>query len=136
MRRRRRTPDAARCRAAAERAADAALEAHGITLGPEWRRFSTVRKASDEGQWTQHRFVWREAGPDAYRALVGTTLAPPLWEVRYAMFEGDVAARAEEWRVAINPDGSLRQVRHQLPEARPGAPDHAAGLRQAFARAG
>jgi hypothetical protein len=108
-------------RAAAERAADAALAARGITLGPEWHRFSTVRKASDEGQWTQHRFVWREAGRDEYRALVGTTLAPPLWEVRYAMFEGDVAARAEEWRVTINPDGSLRQVRHQLPEARPGA---------------
>jgi hypothetical protein len=108
-------------RASAERAADAALQAKGITLGPEWRRFSTVRKASDEGQWTQHRFVWREEGPEAYRALVGTTLAPPLWEVRYAMFEGDVAARAEEWRVSINPDGSLRQVRHQLPEARPGA---------------
>ena len=108
-------------RAAAERAADAALGARGVTLGPEWRRFSTVRKASDEGQWTQHRFVWREAGPDAYRALVGTTLAPPLWDVRYAMFEGDVAARAEEWRVTIDPDGSVRQVRHQLPEARPGA---------------
>jgi len=108
-------------RASAERAADEALRAQGITLGPEWRRFSTVRKASDEGQWTQHRFVWREEGPDAYRALVGTTLAPPLWDVRYAMFEGDVAARAEEWRVSINPDGSLRQVRHQLPEARPGA---------------
>ena len=108
-------------RAHAERAADEALRARGITLGPEWRRFSMVRNASDEGQFTQHRFVWREAGPDAYRELVGKTLAPPLWEVRYAMFEGDVAARAEEWRVVINPDGSLRQVRHQLPEARPGA---------------
>ena len=46
-------------------------QARGVTLGPEWRRFSTVRVASDEGQWTQHRFVWREAGPEAYRALVG-----------------------------------------------------------------
>jgi hypothetical protein len=108
-------------RAGAERAADAALEARGIKLGPEWRRFATIRKASDEGQWTQHRFVWREGGPEAYRTLIGTTLSPPQWEVRYAMFEGDVAGRAEEWRVAINPDGSLRQVRHQLPEARAGA---------------
>ena len=48
-------------------------------------------------------FVWREAGPHAYRALVGSTLPPPLWEVRYAMFEGDVAARAEEWRITIDP---------------------------------
>jgi len=108
-------------RAAAERAADAALEARGIKLGPEWRRFATIRKATDEGQWTQHRFVWREAGPEAYRALIGSMLPPPLWEVRYAMFEGDVADRAEEWRVAINPDGSVRQVRHQLPEGRDGA---------------
>jgi hypothetical protein len=52
--------------------------------------------------------------------LIGTTLAPPLWEVRYAMFEGDVAARAEEWRVTIEPNGAVRQVRHVLPEARPG----------------
>ena len=96
------------------------LPARGVTLGPEWRRFSTVRQASDDAQWTQHKFVWREAGPEAYRALVGTTLAPPLWEVRYAMFEGDVAERAEEWRVTIEPDGEVRQMRHLLPEARPG----------------
>jgi len=108
-------------RAGAERAADAALEARGVKLAPEWRRFATIRKATDDGQWTQHRFVWREAGPEAYRALIGSTLSPPLWEVRYAMFEGDVAGRAEEWRVTINPDGSLRQVRHQLPEGRDGA---------------
>ena len=113
-------PPLALDRAAAEAAADAALRARGVTLGPEWRRFSTVRRASDEPQWTQHKFVWREAGPETYRALVGATLAPPLWEVRYATFEGDVAARAEEWRVTIEPGGGVRQVRHVLPEARPG----------------
>ena len=107
-------------RATAEAAAAAALKARGVTLGPEWRRFSTERQANDEPQWTQHKFVWREAGREAYRALIGTTLAPPLWEVRYAMFEGDVAARAEEWRVTIEPNGAVRQVRHVLPEARPG----------------
>jgi hypothetical protein len=107
-------------RAAAEAAAAAALNARGAKLGPEWRHFSTERQANDESQWTQHQFVWREAGPSAYRALIGTTLAPPLWEVRYAMFEGDVAARAEEWRVTIEPNGAVRQVRHVLPEARPG----------------
>jgi hypothetical protein len=41
--------------------------------------------------------------------------------VRYAMFEGDVAARAEEWRIAIDPSGAPSHVRHALPEARPGA---------------
>jgi hypothetical protein len=105
----------------AEAAADDALRSRGVTLGPEWRRLSAVRLASDQTQWSQHRFVWREAGPAAYRALVGSTLPPPLWEVRYAMFDGDVAARAEEWRVTIDPSGDARQVRHALPEARPGA---------------
>jgi hypothetical protein len=107
-------------RAAAEAAADAALKARGVTLGPEWRRFSTVRRASDESSWTQHKFVWREAGPDAYRELIDATLAPPLWDVRYATFRGDVAARAEEWRITIGPGGKVRQMRHVLPEARPG----------------
>jgi hypothetical protein len=32
-----------------------------------------------------------------------------------------VADRAEEWRVTINGDGTVRQVRHALPESRPGA---------------
>ena len=43
-------------------------------------------------------------GRGAYRALVGTMLAPPLWEVRYAMFDGDVVERAEEWRLAVTDD--------------------------------
>ncbi len=107
---------------AAEAAADAALKARGVVLGPEWRRLlDGARRAATSAQWTQHKFVWREAGASVYRALIGTTLAPPLWDVRYAMFEGDVAARAEEWRVTIEPDGAVRQVRHVLPEARPGA---------------
>ena len=49
-------------RAAAEAAADAALKSRGVVLGPEWRRFSTVRDANEEPQWEQHKFVWREAG--------------------------------------------------------------------------
>ena len=105
----------------AEAAADAALKARGADLGPEWRRLSALRLATDEDTWSEHKFVWREAGPAAYRALVGATLAPPLWQVRYAMFEGDVAGRAEEWRVTIDPGGNVRQLRHVLPEAKPGA---------------
>jgi MFS family permease len=37
------------------------------------------------------------------------------------MFEGDVAERAEEWRITIGPSAEPRQIRHALPEARPGA---------------
>jgi len=109
-------------RAQAVALADAALEARGVVLGVPWKRFSAIRLVSDEpSQWLGHKFVWREAGPAAYAKLVGTTLAPPLWEVRYASFEGEVADRAEEWRVTVNGDGSVRQVRHALPEARAGA---------------
>ena len=83
---------------------------------------SVVRLAPEEGaQRLWHRFVWREAGPGAYRALVGNALAPPLWEVRFARFDGDVVERAEEWRVAVAGNGDVRQVVHRLPEGRPGA---------------
>ncbi|HEY3553716.1 MAG TPA: CPBP family intramembrane glutamic endopeptidase, partial [Casimicrobiaceae bacterium] len=102
--------------------ADAALAAQGAKLGPGWRREAMVRLASeDPQQWRSHRFVWREAGPEAYRRLLGTFLAPPVWQVRYALFEGDVAARAEEWRVNVSGDGHVRTITHALPEARAGA---------------
>ena len=109
-------------RAAAIAAADEALAAQGVTLGSQWQRFAAVKLASDDvQQWTSHKFVWREAGADAYRRLVGTVLAPPMWEVRYAMLDGDVVERAEEWRVAVAGDRSVRAMIHSLPEARAGA---------------
>jgi hypothetical protein len=109
-------------RAGAISAADAALAARGVTLGAQWKRFATVKLASEEPeQWAWHKFVWREAGPEKYRRLVGTILAPPVWEVRYAMFAGDIVDRAEEWRVAVANDGTVRAMAHALPEARAGA---------------
>ncbi|MGE5170320.1 MAG: lysostaphin resistance A-like protein [Rudaea sp.] len=109
-------------RADAIAAADAAIAGQGVTLGAQWRRFAVVKLASeDPQQWAWHKFVWRQAGPEKYRRLVGTILAPPVWEVRYATFEGDVAERAEEWRVSVNDDRSIRAMAHVLPEARPGA---------------
>ncbi len=109
-------------RAQAETIADAALAARGVVLGPEWRRLSGVRLAPDNPvQWEGHVFAWREAGRDAYERLIGKTLPPPMWEVRYARFEGDVAARAEEWRITVDGRGAVRQIRHVLPEAAAGA---------------
>jgi hypothetical protein len=109
-------------RAQAEAVADAALKDRGVTLGPDWREAAATRLASEDGAWLWHKFVWREGGRDAYAHLVGSWLAPPLWEVRYARFEGgDVVDRSEEWRITVAADGSLRQVRHQVPERRPGA---------------
>jgi Type II CAAX prenyl endopeptidase Rce1-like len=108
-------------RAGATAAAVAALAERGVTLGPEWRIMSGIRSGSGElGQGTAQRFVWREAGADAYRALVGNSLAPPMWEVRFAKFDGDVADRAEEWWVTVVGDGRVRQVQHRLPEAAAG----------------
>ena len=66
------------------------------------------------------RFVWERAGADAYRELLGNYIAPPQWRVRFVRFSGPVEERAEEWRLAIGPDGDVREVRHQLPEERPG----------------
>ena len=110
-------------RAHAEAAADAALKERGTTLGPQWSRLSATRLAGEDSDaWLWHKFVWREGGPDTYARLMGTWLAPPLWEVRYARLAGgDVADRAEEWRVLVDGGGNVRQVRHALPEARAGA---------------
>jgi len=108
-------------RAQAESAADAALAARGVKLSADWKRYSTTRTAPEDSLWLAHSFIWREAGPEAYRKLVGNWLAPPLWDVRYARFEGDVVDRAEEWRVIVDNEGRVRSLRHQLPEQRPGA---------------
>jgi len=111
-------------RAQAEAAAEFARKPRGVTLGADWTRSSSIRSApqeTDGGSWSWHKFVWREAGREAYKRLMGTWLAPPLWEVRYARFdEGNVAERAEEWRVTIDGEGKIRQVQHRLPEQRPG----------------
>ncbi len=120
-------------RAQAVAAADDALKARGVAPGSEWKRMAATRfAAQDSNGWLWQKFVWREAGPDVYAKLMGTWLAPPLWDVRYARFDvGDVADRAEEWRVTIDGAGKVRQVRHSLPEARPGArlsQDDARGL--------
>ena len=49
------------------------------------------------------------------------TLPEPRWNVRIATFEGDVAERAEEWRVFVTKAGQILRTEHTLPEARPGA---------------
>ena len=117
------TPPLAIGRGQAEAAADTALAQRDVKLGGDWKRFAVTRQVADDAaaaQW--HKFVWREAGRDTYEKLIGNWLAPPLWDVRYARFDsGDVADRAEEWRVTVAGDGKVRQVRHQLPEKRPGA---------------
>ena len=53
--------------------------------------------------------------------LVGKYLPEARWRVRVATFEGDVAERAEEWRVFVTRSGDVLRVEHTLPEGRAGA---------------
>ena len=103
-------------RAEAESKARQALAESGVSLDPSWRVLSSV--VSQPGQ--QHRFVWQKAGREKFNELLGAYLPAPYWHVRFARFEGDVAARAEEHAVHVSGAGNIIDVRHQLPEAAPG----------------
>ncbi len=93
------------------------VESRGIFLPPSWRALGAVGGNVD----ASHRFVWQEGGRERYRQLFGSYLSLPHWWVRFAKFEGDVAERAEEYRVYVGPDGNVVRFSHRLPEGRPGA---------------
>jgi hypothetical protein len=111
---------APRARVAA--AADSALRAAGSDPA-RWTRTMTVRGGSVDGEL--RRFLRDSLGSRA-RAVatlqrLATTYAPgPVWEVRYVRRAGTLVQRAESWRVFVRPDGRVRKVAHQLPEAAPG----------------
>ncbi len=94
-----------------------AVAERGIVLPDTWRVMTAVRGDVR----SSHRFVWKKGGESAYQQLFGSYLEPPQWQVRFAKFEGDVAERAEEYHIFLDAEAKLRQFRHQLPEARPGA---------------
>lgn len=109
-------------RSAAEAAADAALAAKGVRLGPNWHRFSQISANGGDGE----EFIWQSAGSSAWQALRGHYIPPVVWQVRYVHFDGDVAQRAEEWVVNIEDgvDGQgggahVRGSSHRLPESQP-----------------
>ncbi|MCF7740421.1 MAG: CPBP family intramembrane metalloprotease [Candidatus Marinimicrobia bacterium] len=66
------------------------------------------------------RFIWQEEGQQLYKKLLGKYLSTPVWQVRFAQFEGDVARRAEEYRVYIK-NQKVINIEHKLPESYPGA---------------
>jgi hypothetical protein len=94
-----------------------ALSESGFQRSDRWKTFTTVEARIG----ARSQFVWRTAGHDVYRSLLGTYVMPTSWAVREASFAGDVAERAEEWEAWLAGDGSLIRVRHQLPQARPGS---------------
>jgi hypothetical protein len=100
-------------RAEAERQARFALSSRGVEIDSSWKVLSHI-----EGQpGPINRFVWQTAGKEVYHRLLGRYVAAPLWLVRFARFEGDVAERAEEYQVEVLPAGAAR-VSHTLPEAK------------------
>jgi hypothetical protein len=104
-------------RGEAETIARNELANRGAPVRPGWRVLPQV----DDGGGGPHQFVYETAGEARWRQLLGVYLPKPRWRVRVATFEGDVADRAEEWRVTIDAAGDVRNVQHELPEARAGA---------------
>jgi len=100
--------------------AEQALVKRGVQLDDRWQRTAVVVTTPDS---TALDFVWRQGGELLFSRLIGTVMAPPAWQVRFARYDGDVATR-ESWRVVVvnngpPPDG-IRLVEHDLPEATPG----------------
>jgi hypothetical protein len=117
-------------RDAAEQAARAELARRGVTLPAKWR----VMGVPDDGSGGPQQYVYESAGEARWRELLGVYLPKPRWRVRAATFEGDVADRAEEWRIFVDSAGVVRNVQHVIPEARAGASlDEAAARSRALA---
>jgi Type II CAAX prenyl endopeptidase Rce1-like len=112
----------------AETAVRRALADRGTMIDARWR----VMAVPDDGSDGAQEFVSETAGEARRRALVGSYLPAPHWNVRVATFTGDVAERAEEWRAMVDASGSVQALQHRLPEGRAGAAlDEAAARRVA-----
>ena len=101
----------------AESIAREELQRRGLMLPPEWR----VMAVPEDGSRASHQFVYETAGEARWRELLGVYLPKARWRVRAATFQGDVAARAEEWLIYVTANGEVRNIRHVIPEDRAGA---------------
>jgi membrane protease YdiL (CAAX protease family) len=109
-------------RAQVAAAADAALRAAGSDPA-RWTRTMTVRGGSVEGglrRFLRDSLGGRARAVATLQGLATTYVPGPMWEVRYVRRAGTLVQRAESWRVFVRPDGRVRKVAHQLPEAAPG----------------
>ena len=93
-----------------------ALEQRGVRLSESWKVLTAIQGQPSQ----QDRFIWQTEGKDVYGRMLNEYLAPPLWRVRFAQFEGDIAERAEEYQVFVSNGGRVYRFIHILPEARPG----------------
>ena len=93
-----------------------ALAANGVDPN-DWHESAMVFGVTGP----QHRFVWNEAGPESFRAVLDTYVGIPRWRVRYVQFEGDVAERAEEYVVWVDGNGAVEQLEHRMAESAEGA---------------
>jgi hypothetical protein len=94
-----------------------ALLEHGIHLSSEWQPLASPTTGIGE----EDRFIWKTEGPQKYKELIGSYIAPPAWIVRFVRFDTPVAERAEEFQVFIAKAGDVYRIRHELPEGRSGA---------------
>ncbi len=111
--------------------AERELQRRQIDPDDSWQPLKRVVEPLDQ----EDRFVWQEGDASDYRALMGSYLDPPQWLVRYVRFSGDVAGRAEEYRIFVGPDGKVRRFHHKLPEKRAGADlnaDSSSGIARTF----
>ena len=93
------------------------LESEGVVLDNKWKTVSTIINPIG----IDDSFAWREGGPEKYHELMGNYLSPPQWMVAFVTFEGDVASRAEAYRLYFNASGERIRYSHVFPEKAPGA---------------
>lgn len=104
-------------RSEAVAAADSVMGTRGQDPG-SWRRL--VSPATDTlGSF--RRLLEQEAAESLAVTLGSTYAIPTWWQVRYVRTDTAVAARAEEWRVRVRPDGRALDARHFVPDEAPGA---------------
>ncbi len=103
--------------AQAKAAGEAELVKRGIVLQGEWHRTSYA----SNGYSGQMDFVWREADKPTFQRLVGSYLDTPYWVILWRKYDGEVEQRSEKWEAWLNPDGTLHELVHWLPEGNPGA---------------
>ena len=92
------------------------MDERGVELPESWQEMVSILG----GAQVAGRFIWQTAGQEKYRELADIYLSRPRWAIRYANFEGEVEARAEEYQVYVADTASVPRFVHRIPEAEPG----------------